>query len=189
MSSLGIPTEWLVPLVIGSVGLVLWWWSANSKQPTVKSSTYCLSKFGINNRQQLVAKLSSDDSDEFVCRLVQSVKKHQPSPQMVEVLVENIVLVMPDHARISFVKKLIVEEVKYTGKLSTRNSLIYVETAATLFRSNALATKAMTKISQQVGHEYLEDLLGEFVRSMIEKDEDMEVFPSKVPGTKLIEII
>lgn len=62
-----------------------------------------------------MAKLSSDESDTFVWDLVQSVKKGQPSPQVVENLLENLVLVMPDHARVFFVKRLIEEEVKLTG--------------------------------------------------------------------------
>lgn len=79
------------------------------------TSKYCLTKFGIHNRQQLVARLSSDDSDAFVGELIQQIREEQPSPQLVECFLENIVLVMPDHARLALVKKLISEEVKHTG--------------------------------------------------------------------------
>lgn len=114
------------------------------------------------------------------------MRKEQPSPQVAEGLLESIVLVMPDHARMVLVKKLIEEEVKLTGLIVLPLYSQLPETEATLFRSNALATKAMTKIAKQVGQEYIEALLIDFVKELCKKNEDMEVFPSSVAEGNLV---
>ncbi|XP_046331942.1 ras GTPase-activating protein nGAP-like isoform X6 [Haliotis rufescens] len=50
------------------------------------------------------------------------------------------------------------------------------------FRGNSIATKAMEAYMKLVGEKYLQDTLGEFVKSIIESLDDCEVDPTKVPN-------
>ncbi|XP_067661735.1 ras GTPase-activating protein nGAP-like isoform X2 [Haliotis asinina] len=50
------------------------------------------------------------------------------------------------------------------------------------FRGNSIATKAMEAYMKLVGEKYLQDTLGEFVKSIIETPDDCEVDPTKVPN-------
>ncbi|PVD22436.1 hypothetical protein C0Q70_18248 [Pomacea canaliculata] len=48
------------------------------------------------------------------------------------------------------------------------------------FRGNSIATKAMEAYMKLVGERYLHDTLGEFVRTIVESEDDCEVDPTKV---------
>ncbi|XP_070176912.1 ras GTPase-activating protein nGAP-like isoform X3 [Littorina saxatilis] len=48
------------------------------------------------------------------------------------------------------------------------------------FRGNSIATKAMEAYMKLVGERYLHDTLGDFVRTLVDSEEDCEVDPTKV---------
>ncbi|KAK7478507.1 hypothetical protein BaRGS_00030266, partial [Batillaria attramentaria] len=48
------------------------------------------------------------------------------------------------------------------------------------FRGNSIATKAMEAYMKLVGERYLHDTLGDFVRTLVESEDDCEVDPTKV---------
>lgn len=50
------------------------------------------------------------------------------------------------------------------------------------FRGNSIATKAMEAYMKLVGERYLHDTLGDFVRTLVDSEEDCEVDPTKVPN-------
>ncbi|GMT32805.1 hypothetical protein PFISCL1PPCAC_24102, partial [Pristionchus fissidentatus] len=51
-----------------------------------------------------------------------------------------------------------------------------------MFRGNSLATKAMEAYMKLVAEDYLSSTLGEFVKNVLEADENCEVDPLKMPG-------
>ncbi|KAL8558159.1 hypothetical protein ACOMHN_035464 [Nucella lapillus] len=53
------------------------------------------------------------------------------------------------------------------------------------FRGNSIATKAMEAYMKLVGERYLHDTLGDFVRGLLESEEDCEVDPAKVSNATL----
>eukprot|EP01126_Amoeba_proteus_P027063 TRINITY_DN2682_c0_g1_i5.p1 TRINITY_DN2682_c0_g1~~TRINITY_DN2682_c0_g1_i5.p1 ORF type:complete len:245 (-),score=47.46 TRINITY_DN2682_c0_g1_i5:579-1313(-) len=103
-----------------------------------------LEKYGLRNREELVLRLSSPS---FVSNLLES--SHEK-----ELLVTQLMIVVPDPARLMVVEQLIVREVEST------------DTFTTLFRTNALVTKAMSKISSLVGREYLKHILSDLIKHM-----------------------
>ncbi|XP_053381615.1 ras GTPase-activating protein nGAP-like isoform X5 [Mercenaria mercenaria] len=50
-----------------------------------------------------------------------------------------------------------------------------------MFRGNSIATKSMEAHMKLVGEKYLNDTLGDFVRTIIESEDDCEVDPTRVP--------
>lgn len=50
-----------------------------------------------------------------------------------------------------------------------------------MFRGNSLATKSMEAYMKLVADDYLQDTLGDFVRSVLESDDNCEVDPLKLP--------
>lgn len=56
-----------------------------------------------------------------------------------------------------------------------------------LFRGNSLVTKAIDAHMRRLGKDYLEDVLGEKLRKIVEKDPDCEVDPNRVRSVEQLE--
>ncbi|KAJ8321310.1 hypothetical protein KUTeg_001168 [Tegillarca granosa] len=55
------------------------------------------------------------------------------------------------------------------------------------FRGNTIGTKAMEAYMKLVGEKYLQDTLGDFVKTMIDSEDDCEVDPTKIANPQVLQ--
>ncbi|XP_076342318.1 uncharacterized protein LOC143242718 isoform X3 [Tachypleus tridentatus] len=118
------------------------------------------------------------DFRQFLCSKNKSLVQMLEPVQVIvkeDIAVTLVRIMQKEHGAKEFLTNIVIEDVKK------------VDDQHLTFRGNSFATKASEAYMKLLGNEYLQNTLRDFVKSVLEFEDDCEVDPSKVPNENILQ--